>query len=461
MRNRIFTILAWAGGCVFLFYGSARAETFHQIKTSADFQNALTIAQSNGEDDVIKLPGKTFSASGGTFLYVPAENHSLTIIGANIHSTKLDGGNAKQVLMIDTTTIPNGGDGDADVTIKNLTIQNGSGQDLGGGLGVTTINADISLDKCAVSNNTVSSGNSGGAGLLSFGSGNITVTDSIFSENKAPGSGGLRVDSRSGIITVSGNLFTANKALNSLMGEAGLNVGARDGNTLVSGNTFDRNESAGPGGGMTATLNGSGSTTMVNNMFTNNSASFSQNGTLTGLGGGGAFLGNNGTGDLTVTNNSFFGNKVHDSGSGPVNGGGMWLKIEADSTRTFLFNNIVVGNTADGHGNDIYADDDGNPSNHDNIGSPIQVSHNDYGDFYSFCVNTAGCTPNVTLAANLPNLDPLFVDGPNGDLHLTLGSPCIDQGDSAAPGLPATDIDGDPRIIGPAPDIGADEFNNP
>jgi hypothetical protein len=42
--------------------------------------------------------------------------------------------------------------------------------------------------------------------------------------------------------------------------------------------------------------------------------------------------------------------------------------------------------------------------------------------------------------------DPLFVDASNGDVHLRPGSPCIDAGNNAAPGLPAHDFEGDPRI---------------
>ena len=51
--------------------------------------------------------------------------------------------------------------------------------------------------------------------------------------------------------------------------------------------------------------------------------------------------------------------------------------------------------------------------------------------------------------------DPLLISVQAGDLHLAQGSPCIDAGDARA--APLTDIDGDPRPQGRAPDIGADE----
>lgn len=59
------------------------------------------------------------------------------------------------------------------------------------------------------------------------------------------------------------------------------------------------------------------------------------------------------------------------------------------------------------------------------------------------------------------NVNPHFADAPNGDFHLTLGSPCINAGTTSASALSLFDIDGDSRIIGPTPDMGADEFSGP
>lgn len=55
--------------------------------------------------------------------------------------------------------------------------------------------------------------------------------------------------------------------------------------------------------------------------------------------------------------------------------------------------------------------------------------------------------------------DPLLVDPTHGNFHLAPGSSCIDAGDPV--NYPVTDFEGDPRPIGLAPDIGADELKFP
>ncbi len=63
------------------------------------------------------------------------------------------------------------------------------------------------------------------------------------------------------------------------------------------------------------------------------------------------------------------------------------------------------------------------------------------------------------------NADPRFVDPSSGKLRLQPDSPCIETGYNAVTDLPATDLDGHPRIIdGDCDDIdvvdmGAYEFN--
>jgi hypothetical protein len=71
------------------------------------------------------------------------------------------------------------------------------------------------------------------------------------------------------------------------------------------------------------------------------------------------------------------------------------------------------------------------------------------------------CTTPMPIegVGNMTNV-PLFVDLTGGNLRLQAGSPCINRGLNAVATNP-TDLDGDPRIVGGAVDIGAYEFQGP
>jgi hypothetical protein len=55
------------------------------------------------------------------------------------------------------------------------------------------------------------------------------------------------------------------------------------------------------------------------------------------------------------------------------------------------------------------------------------------------------------------NTDPKFVNPAAGSYRLRPDSPCLNTGTASTPALPATDMDGGPRILGSAPDMGAYE----
>ncbi|MFC1971768.1 choice-of-anchor Q domain-containing protein, partial [Chloroflexota bacterium] len=113
-----------------------------------------------------------------------------------------------------------------------------------------------------------------------------------------------------------------------------------------------------------------------------------------------------------------------------------------------LFNTIVYGNTLPG---DVVQD--------------LCIGEEEPG---SAAVNASYCDiGDVLIVDGIPfydssrviNANPDFVNPAVGDYHLTPESPCIETGTSwlNIP-LPQTDIEGNPRIIGLSPDIGAYEF---
>jgi hypothetical protein len=84
-----------------------------------------------------------------------------------------------------------------------------------------------------------------------------------------------------------------------------------------------------------------------------------------------------------------------------------------------------------------------------------------YADCYQ-CTLTNCCTPSLVnngVPVNCITNPPAFVDMADGNYRLQTGSPCIDAGTNVyAPG--SVDLDGNPRIIGAAVDMGAYENQN-
>ena len=184
------------------------------------------------------------------------------------------------------------------------------------------------------------------------------------------------------------------------------------GNYTIDHNIFLGNSTSTHGGGLKG---GSdlGITYIHNNLFLNNYA---------GIEHGAASLTSNG--EAYITNNTVCGNSSKD----PDGGLRLWAsKIGSVSNNIFFGNSeidLILG------------------------GSGIVLLNNDIG--------TLKGTPGIGSAGNL-NVDPLFV-APE-DFHLRGDSPLIDKGAaSPAGGLSATDIDGNLRVMGSAPDIGAYEF---
>ena len=366
----------------------AFGETFY-VTNPDEFQNALSIAASNTEDDVINVAAGTYNITS-TLTYSTNNGdsgHKLTIEGTSPQSTILDGGGNVQIMYINTIEDNRGIDVGGDITIRSMAFQNGypgvEGSIFGGGIDVNSSLANITIEQ------NVFSANSSylGGGACIYGGGTITIQNNTFSGNSTfNNGGGLYVWAyRWGVVTIRNNIFLENTAI-------------------------------GYGGGVYA-----------------------------------------GGDTITITNNTFLGNSTSYG-----RGGGIFGRLFSDSGTLDVYNNILFNNIANAGGNDgddLYVSSDGDGNY---IGSTVNLYNNDFSGNADFDTGQSWdlyitLTDNYHHADNIQK-DPQFVDPENGDFHLKSNSPCIDRGNNSAPELPDTDFEGNPRIVGSAPDIGADEY---
>jgi hypothetical protein len=103
------------------------------VKDAQGLKVALTLAQSNGEDDVIQLQAGTYTPAAASFVYQSDEAHSLTIAGgyftlpeqascafqlSGAGFTMIEGGGIKAPLYVDATAA------ESSIAVSNLTVRN-------------------------------------------------------------------------------------------------------------------------------------------------------------------------------------------------------------------------------------------------------------------------------------------------------------------------------------------------
>jgi parallel beta-helix repeat protein/predicted outer membrane repeat protein len=164
-------------------------------------------------------------------------------------------------------------------------------------------------------------------------------------------------------------------------------------------------------------------------------------------------------------------NSVIENNRAEIIGGGIYLY---KSTPTII-NSMVIANTAGSRGGGIYSGGVSFPSI-TNCTISQNMAQYEGGGLYSYYSSSTitnsifwGDTPDeIYLAAQSKaevtysdvenandlyagegniNDDPLFVDTQNGDFQLSSSSPCIDAGNNELSEVPATDLEGNPRII--------------
>jgi len=293
----------------------------------------------------------------------------------------------------------------------------------GEGLYIQTSKSSITVRRCIFTNNSASW--CGGAAYI-WGD-NVILKNNVFQNNSAIYGGALEAYGHQ--VYLEHNLFENNTA------EFGGGAYITSEEAFLIGNSFLHNRqivSGGYGYGGGCYLWRSYNATLVNNVFHDNTSGF----------GGGVYLSaqelTNVT--LTITNNTFVYN------SSTSHGGGLFVSLfRAKHTLAQIYNNLIWGNQSLS-GSDLFI----NARCCGLTTAPeIKVYNNLYNDF-------AADTDSYVSIFQVNNIvsDPILVES----FHLSSTSPCIDAGTADAPGLPETDFEGDPRIVGVAPDIGADEY---
>jgi hypothetical protein len=271
------------------------------------------------------------------------------------------------------------------------------------------------------------------------------------------------------VTTIDGNLigsvvaFTHGETLTSVLsgftlkrGRAAFGAGITllGASATITHNVFDSNEQT--AGGFGAGIGGNGSSPVVDsNVFRNNSC----DGQF--LSGVVSFVN---TSSPRVVNNIFENNPCRGinmalpTGNAPKtinntligNNTGIRVDRRVDASGQVYENNILVGN---GVGLQVdFGVEANNPTWKRN-------------DVFNNATNYLGILDQTGVNGNI-SADPLLWNSAGGNYHLQAGSPAIDAGDNAAPGLPAKDFDGGGRIVdgngdGTAVvDMGAEEFHN-
>ncbi|MBI4880063.1 MAG: right-handed parallel beta-helix repeat-containing protein [Planctomycetes bacterium] len=97
------------------------------------------------------------------------------------------------------------------------------------------------------------------------------------------------------------------------------------------------------------------------------------------------------------------------------------------------------------------------------ITNTIVYQNQGWADIYEDTSSNADvnyCCVSVWAGGGVGNFtyDPVFVDRPNGDLHIANNSPCRYHGNTYAVGMPLHDFEDDPRSGVGIVDVGADQF---
>jgi len=387
------------------------------------------------------------ASNGDTVLVAPGTyRENINFVGKAITVTS-SGGPA-------VTTINGGGNGPVVLFVSG----EGAGSVLSG-FTITNGNSNISA--------TPQDWNADGGGIVVFNAAPM-ITGNVITQNVACSwGGGIYVGSNlfpGPSPVIAGNQITENVVNDGCSGGGGGGIAVTTtGSTQITGNTISGNSVVPGNAGGGIYLYGVTTPIVENNVITNNSAIFSG-----GQGGGICIVpdGSNAvTTNIQIIQNLIFGNTADNGGgiyvgsgygsviftsntiadnNGSYGGSGVFLGVYFAATQ--YYNNLIIGAPGESA---LYGTCQG---------ASVTMLNNDLLAPGASGIQTSGCdvTGSLTTNGNL-SANPLFLDG-TSDFHLQYSSPAVGVGDSSAPNLPSTDLDGNPRLVNGKIDMGAYEL---
>ena len=408
-----------AGGGLYLRYGALHLRDSTLAENAAGkrgggaylYDSAVTLSGSR------VLSNTAFAAGGGLALHTCAISltdntiaHNSANYGGGLVIDKSDVTLAGNTILSNTAGAYGGGVylGDSAALLEDNHIAQNKALTAGGGIYLANSNA-ILRGNTLVANEGINTAG-GGLGLRS---GEITLERNAFTANVTEGDGGgLSLAYARAMLL--GNAIAGNIAYH---GGGGLFAGSSD--VSLEGNRIANNTAYLVGGGLRLT---NSDVSLQNDLVVNNLVALATNG---------------GSGIHAVQSSLRL---QHTTWARNRGGDGSALHIEGLSGPLLLTNTLLVGHTI---GITLAA------------GNRITLEATLWGA--GSWANGADWAGAGTVVSGTRNIwgDPAFVEAEGGNYHIMASSAARDAGVDAGVGR---DMDGQPRPIGPAPDLGADEF---
>ena len=157
-------------------------------------------------------------------------------------------------------------------------------------------------------------------------------------------------------------------------------------------------------------------------------------------------------GDALIVDNVITGNRAPEIAAAKIT-------VLSSTGRPYFVNNTFSDNTSPGSDISVIVGDNDARFDNNIATDDVECTGSRAPTFVANNVSTvSGLCAGIVGANGNTSADPQFVDTVNDDYRLRLGSPSINAGDNAAPGLPATDIAGKPRVSEGVVDQGAYEY---